>query len=87
MKFNLTIFLLIIWISCSGQPPGNCRLGKSATYLEGENVKVRVMNQGDFFWSPEESLPKFFWPKNTNKNRQEMDNQLIENHKNIKDIN
>ena len=44
---------------------GNCRPGTSTANIESENVRARVMNQGDFFWEPAASLARFQWPKNS----------------------
>lgn len=43
-----------------------CNVGRSFVEIEAENLRARLMNQGDMFWNAVAS-PKFEWPKGSGK--------------------
>jgi hypothetical protein len=62
-----TVLLLIFYMSFHwtiGQTP-TCTPGVSSIFIETENIRARLMNQGDMFWDPGLSVARYNWPKST----------------------
>lgn len=63
---RITPLILLSFVFCIhlyGQSrTGNCQVGASVATLNGENVQVTVLNQGDFYWNPGSTMPNYMWP-------------------------